>query len=485
MADVAPLPPIPRGHPQAVQQLYDLDAEGIVLSSSLVVSSAFDEVISMLEPEHFYSESNRSIYRALGELHATGSPIDPVTVARHLHSSGRLAQIGGTAYIAQLTESTPYVAHVADHARIVLARWRLRQALATAQQLAAMIRTAPIADDEVQALLEQAERGFAEIAHQASDEHLIAMSEALARTQAWLDEMSRSGSEITGTPMRLRPLDRAMSGLHPGDLYIVAGRPGTGKTSLALGIAESIAEQGEGVAVFSLEMPTTQLAMRQLSSRTRIPLTTFRRPARIGKHWPQILTAISEIERLPMWIDDSVGISVPEIRARVRKLKADIKAGRCGLAACRRLRLVVIDYLQLVYGKAQSREQEVALVSRSLKELAKQEDVIVMALSQLSRASEARRGSDRRPKLSDLRESGAIEQDADAVLFVYRPEMDQQDPDALQAGVAEIIIGKQRNGPTGIHRLAFSGEIVRFAELEPGEHDEYDQAGWDNDPAND
>jgi len=446
-----------------------------MLSAMFVDPARYDDVISICGPEQCYADANKRIFEAIVELREANKPIDIVTVAQSLHASGRLAQVGGTPYLGQIVDSVPHIAHVAEYAVIVREKWRLRQAMARAQTIIGTIRGGTVPNDEVQTLLEEAEQWFAEIAHQRQDKFLIPIKDTLSEALKSLQEMSKRGAAVTGTPMLLGPLDEAMSGLHEGDLYIVAGRPGSGKTAFAMGIAVNVAAQDEGVGVFSLEMPSIQLVTRMLSSHTRIELGTFRKPREVGNHWPAITSAIATMEKLPIWIDDTGGITISEIRARVKKLKADIANKRVGNVTCKGLKVVIVDYLQLVQaqrGKGQNREQEVALVSRSLKLLAKQENVAVIALSQLNRSSESRKGSDKRPQLSDLRESGAIEQDADAVLFVFRPSMYAEDPEL--EGWAEIIIGKQRNGPVGTHKLAFAKECVRFDLLERSEFDEYD-----------
>jgi replicative DNA helicase len=469
MAEVVPLR-------QQEHKAFDLDAEAAMISAMMLDGAKYDDVISLCRPDQCYSDANHRIFEAIAELREANKPIDVVTLANALQASGRLAQIGGTPYLAQIQDAVPYVANVAEYATIVREKWRLRQALARAQTLIATIRAGSIPDDEVQALLEEAEFAFGELAHQQQTKNLVPIKESLAEALQNLQAMSKRGVAITGTPMKLAPLDKATSGLHDSDLYIVAGRPGSGKTSFAMGIAVNVAEQEEGVAVFSLEMPTTQLVTRMLSSDTRIPFNTFRQPNQISNHWNSITSSVATMEKLPIWIDDTGGITISEIRARVRKLKADIANNRVGNVKCKRLKLVVVDYLQLVHGNLgggrQNREQEVALISRSLKLLAKQEQISVMALSQLNRSSETRKGSDKRPQLSDLRESGAIEQDADTVMFVFRPSMYAEDQ-SLE-GWAEIIIGKQRNGPVGIHKLAFAKECVRFDVLAGTEFDEYD-----------
>jgi replicative DNA helicase len=469
VAEVVPIRP-----PEA--PVCDLDAEASTISAILNKPECYDDVVSIARPEMFYSDANRRIFGAIVELQEAGKPFDVVTVAQTLQVSGRLAQIGGTPYLSQIIDSVPHVANVGEYASIVREKWRLRQAMSRAQTIVGTIRTGSVANADVQALLEEAEAAFAEIAHQQQSRFLVPLRDALDAAYKDLNAMAQRGATITGTPMLLGPLDKAMSGLHEGDLYIVAGRPGSGKTAFAMGIAENIAKQGEGVAIFSLEMPQSQLVTRMLSSHTRISLSTFRQPNAIKNHWTALAAAVGTMEKYPIWIDDTGGISISEIAARVRKLKTEIANNRIGNVTCRGLKVVVVDYLQLVTalrGKGQNREQEVALVSRSLKLLAKRENVAVIALSQLNRSSEVRKGVDKRPQLSDLRESGAIEQDADAVLFVFRPSM-YADDRALE-GWAEIIIGKQRNGPTGVHRLAFAKEYTRFGVLEANnEFDEYD-----------
>lgn len=470
MADVLPLRQPPQAPP------HDLDAESAVLSAVLLAATAYDEIVDVLRAEYFYSDANRSVFEAVQMLRESGKPVDTVTVARSLHEQGRLAQVGGTPYLAMLIGDIPHYENIVEYAKIIRERWRLRQAIAQAQTLIGTVRAGTISDSEVQQLLEDTELAFGELAHQQQKKNFVPLGGALQEAYTQLQAMSQRGLTITGTPMNLRPLDQAMSGLHDGDLYIVAGRPGSGKTAFAMGVVENVAAQDLGVAVFSLEMPTYQLVTRMLGSHARIPVSKFRQPQSLKNDWTKIAAAMGTMEKYPVWIDDTGGISISEIRARVRRLKADIANGRVSPnTTCTRLKLVVVDYLQLVQGmrgRGQSREQEVSFVSRELKLLAKQEQVSVMALSQLNRAPELRRGTDKRPQLSDLRESGAIEQDADTVMFVYRPSMYAEDP-ALE-GWAEIILGKQRNGPIGIHKLAFEKECVRFGVLDPNEFDEYD-----------
>jgi replicative DNA helicase len=301
-----------------------------MLSAILNDQTKYDDVISVAHPEMCYSDANRRVFDAIAELREAGKPLDVVTVAHTLNAAGRLAQIGGTQYLAQLIDAVPHVANVVEYATIVREQWRLRQAMARAQVVIATIRAGKIASDDVQAVLEEAETAFGLIAHQQQSKFLVPIKESLDEACQALRLMIERGETITGTPILFKPLDEAMSGLHEGDLYIVAGRPGMGKTAFAMGIGENVAKQDEGVAVFSLEMPDSQLVTRMLASHTRIDVTTFRKPRELADKWAEIVVALGEMEKLPIWIDDTGGISISEIRARVRKLKSDIAHNRVG-----------------------------------------------------------------------------------------------------------------------------------------------------------
>jgi replicative DNA helicase len=442
----------------------DLDAEAAVLSATLLDSDAFDAVQEILLPQHFYADANRRIYDAVLELQSASKPVDIVSVAGYLRDKGRLDQIGGTPYLAQLADATPAVAHVAAHASVIREKWRLRQLISICQKFAAE----GYGDTgEVQGLI----KGAFEI----------------------LGEAARRGGGITGIATGYPELDKQCAGLHAGDLYIVAARPGMGKTSFVLNLATNIArpqrvqvnadndayfdaaveEPGYGVLFCSLEMPREQLASRMLASEARVDMSRIRSGKLQRDDWNKLTDAASRLGRLPIWLDDTPALTLLDLRAKIRRLQAELKRGD-GAKSSKGLGLVAVDYLQLMQGRrdAGSREQEISELSRGLKQLAKEMKIAVLALSQLNRAVETRTSKDKRPQLSDLRESGAIEQDADTIMFIYRDEYYFKDtPDK---GIAELIIAKQRNGPTGKVMTKFTSEYTRFDNLAPEEYEFHD-----------
>lgn len=480
----------------------DLDAEGAVLSAVLLSREALDLVQEILQPEHFYSDANRRIYEAVTELDRAQRSVDVVSVAGWLRDKDRLQQVGGTPYLAQLTDATPAVANVETHARVVREKWRVRRLIAACQRLAAE----GYGDHgEVQAFVDRAEQAVFDIARQPETSTIVPLRDAVVEAFKILNDATRRGEGITGIATGFSQLDRMMAGLHPGDLYVVAGRPGMGKTSFVLNLAVNVArlrevapenpddyqapsaaEPGYGVAFFSLEMPKEQLAARVLASEARVSMSDLRRGHIARGDWSKLTEAAARLGVMPMWLDDTPAIGLLELRAKVRRLKAEIARGTSeGRPGARELGLVAIDYLQLMQGRrdAGSREQEISELSRGLKQLAKELSVPVVALSQLNRAVETRNTKDKRPQLSDLRESGAIEQDADAILFIYRDEYYYEDSE--DRGLAEIIVAKQRNGPTGSAKLRFTAASTRFDNLE---HDDYydrmdeSEAGYVDDP---
>lgn len=462
----------------------DLDAEAAVLSSILLDPGAFDTVQDQLRPEHFYADANRRIYEAVLELSSAGRPVDVVSVAGFLRDRNRLEQIGGTPYLAQLADATPAVAHVEAHAQVVREKWRLRQLIAICQRFAAEGYAVP---PDVQKFIDQAEQAVFDIARTAEGSSVEPIRDAVVRAFKILEEAERRGGGVTGIPTGFTRLDRQCSGMHAGDLYIVAGRPGMGKTSFVLNVALNVAssrvvsnsadeeyfqapveEAGYGVLFCSLEMPKEQLAARLLASEARVDMSSIRSGTMSREDWSKLTEAASRLARMPLWLDDAPGLTLLDLRAKVRRLQAEIARGE-GPNRLSRLGLVVIDYLQLMQGRrdAGSREQEISELSRGLKQLAKEMRVPVLALSQLNRAVETRTTKDKRPQLSDLRESGAIEQDADTILFIYRD--DYYFKDSEQKGVAEIIVAKQRNGPTGSVLTRFTAAYTRFDNLEAEE----------------
>jgi replicative DNA helicase len=467
---------------------HDLDAEAAVLSAVLLSAEAFDQVQEILSPEHFYSEANRRIFEAVLDLASIGRPIDIVTVAGWLRDRERIAQIGGTPYLAQLADATPAVAHVEHHAKAIREKWRVRQLIATCQRFAAE----GYGDyGEVQGFIDQAEQAVFDIARIPEGTTIVPVKDAIHGAFQILAEAAKRGGAVTGIPTGFVQLDKKCAGLHSGDLYIVAGRPGMGKTSFVLNLAVNVAlprkqeiadpsdpyaeagieEPGYGVAFFSLEMPREQLASRLLAVEARVDVSRIRSGDMRREDWNKLTDAAARLGRLPLWLDDTPALTLLDLRAKVRRLQADLKRGGEGVAPAQKLGLVVVDYLQLMQGRRDvaSREQEISELSRGLKQLAKEMSVPVMALSQLNRSVETRTTKDKRPLLSDLRESGAIEQDADTIVFIYRDEYYFRDsPDK---GIAELIIAKQRNGPTGTVKTKFTSEYTRFDNLAPDEYE--------------
>jgi replicative DNA helicase len=462
----------------------DLDAEAAVLSAILLDAAAFDQVQEQLLPEHFYADANRRIFEAVVELQNAGRPVDVVSVAGFLRDRSRLEQIGGTPYLAQLSDATPAVAHVGAHAQVVREKWRLRQLIATCQRFAAEGYTTP---PDVQKFIDQAEQAVFDIARTPEGTTVEPVRDAVVRAFKILEEAERRGGGVTGIPTGFNRLDRQCSGMHAGDLYIIAARPGMGKTSFVLNIALNVAatrvqksrnpeeyfeapaeEPGYGVLFCSLEMPKEQLAARLLASEAQVDMSNIRSGRMSRDDWSKLTEAASRLARLPLWLDDTPALTLLDLRAKIRRLQAEVTRGESA-ARSQGLGLVVVDYLQLMQGRrdAGSREQEISELSRGLKQLAKEMRLPVIALSQLNRAVETRTSKDKRPQLSDLRESGAIEQDADCIIFIYRDEYYVKDSE--HKGVAEIIVAKQRNGPTGTVMTKFTSEFTRFDNLEAEE----------------
>jgi replicative DNA helicase len=471
---------------------HDLDAEAAVLSAIMLSRDALDRVLEILKPEHFYSDSNGRIYEAAQELSllAEPVPIDITTIASYLRDRERLAQIGGPTYLAQLTDATPAVAHVAAHAASVYEKWRLRQLIATCQRVSAE----GYGDvGVVQEFIDSAEQAVYELARTAATTTAQPLAVALRAAFQQITDAANRGDHITGISTGYEKLDAKTAGLHAGDLTIVAARPGVGKTSFVLNVGVNVAsprtvtvpgpgehgagvdreEPGFGVIVFSLEMPREQLAVRMVCSEGRVDVGKVRQGHLQSEDWRRLTEAASFLSTLPVWIDDTPAIGLLEMRAKVRRIQAEYNREATNTSSERKVGLVVVDYLQLMKGRdgVNSREQEISEISRGLKQLAKELAVPVIALSQLNRGVETRAGKDKRPMLSDLRESGAIEQDADTVIFIYRDEL--YNPETTNAkGIAELIIAKQRNGPTGKMLTRFTASYTRFDNLAPGDYPE-------------
>jgi replicative DNA helicase len=468
---------------------HDLDAEAAVLSAILLSRDALDRVLELIKPEHFYSDANARVFEAAQALAALGTPIDIVSVASYLRDRERLQQIGGATYLAQLADATPAVAHVQAHAKVVYEKWRLRALIGTCQRVAAE----GYGDvGVVQDFIDSAEQGIYELARTASSSSAQPLAVVLRAAFQQITAAAERGDRITGISTGYERLDQKTAGLHNGDLMIIAARPGMGKTSFVLNLGVNVAsprtvtvpgptedrsierqEPGFGVCVFSLEMPREQLATRMVCSEGRVDLGKLRQGYLQPDDWRRLTEAASYLSSLPVWIDDSSALGILELRAKVRRIQAEYNREATETSGERRIGLVVVDYLQLMKGRdgVNSREQEISEISRGLKQLAKELSVPVIALSQLNRSVETRTTKDKRPQLSDLRESGAIEQDADTIIFIYRDEYYNAETTNAK-GIAELIIAKQRNGPTGKVMVRFAGSCTRFDNLAPGDYPE-------------
>lgn len=433
---------------------HSVEAEQSILGGLLLENQAWDKVSVKLCEADFYRIEHRILFRAMVALASKNQPFDVVTLLDALTSRGELDDVGGEAYLFELASNTPSVANVSAYADIVREKSVQRQLITVATDIADAAYHPGQRD--VPELLDFAERKVFAIAEQtASEGGPEVIKSILVRTVEKIDALYHSGSAITGLATGLTELDSLTSGLQPSDLVIVAGRPSMGKTTLVMNIAEHAAIKAEkNVLVFSMEMPADSLAMRMMSSLGRIDQHRIRTGKLNDDDWPRVTSAVHLLSEAPLFVDDSPALSPVEMRARARRLTKE--HGPLGL--------IVVDYLQLmkVPGfKAENRTAEISEISRSLKSLAKELHVPVIALSQLNRSLEQRH--DKRPVMSDLRESGAIEQDADLICFIYRDEVYNEDsPDK---GCAEIIIAKQRNGPIGKARVAFLGKYTRFEDL--------------------
>lgn len=435
---------------------HSLEAEQSVLGGLLLDNQAWDRIGDMVGDHDFYRDEHRRIYRHIRKLLEFGKPADVVTVAEALDAAGESEHTGGLAYLGQLAANTPSAANIRRYAEIVRERSILRRLVATADEIGASALS-PLGRD-AKTLLDEAEAKIFAIAEAGSrhTEGFLHINPLLTQVVEKIQELHDrdNPSDITGVPTGFLDLDEKTSGLQPGDLIIVAGRPSMGKTAFALNIAENVAvDTGLPVAVFSMEMGGSQLAMRMLASIGRLDSHRVRTGRLTDDDWSRLSSALGKLHEAPIFIDESGGLNPVDLRARARRLHRQ----------CGQLGLIVIDYIQLMVSARQNenRATEISEISRAIKSLAKELQVPIIALSQLSRKVEER--NDKRPMMSDLRESGAIEQDADVIMMLYREEYYK--PDTEDKGVAECIIGKQRNGPTGTVRLAFLGEYTRFENL--------------------
>jgi replicative DNA helicase len=435
---------------------HSLEAEDAVLGAVLLEPNALPRALEMLTPDCFYKTANHIIFQAAVRLFEKGQPVDLVTVTDELRRMDRLQAVGGTTTLSNLLDSVATAANIEYHARIVYDKYLARRLISTAKDVIDLGYAENVPTDE---LLDQAQSNIFAISEGRVRDGFTHIKDVVRKSFVDIENLHHNPDAISGIRSGFDDLDSMLAGLHNGDLVILAARPSMGKTSLALSLVQNVAiDHKNPVAVFSLEMSKEQLVLRMLCSEARVDNHLLRRGI-IKKHeWPNLTKAASLLTSAPIFIDDTPGMNVLEMRAKARRLK--MESG---------LRLIVVDYLQLMTAasRVENRQQEISTISRSLKGLAKELDVPVLALSQLSRAVESRAGS-KRPMLSDLRESGAIEQDADVVLFLYREEVyDRECPEDLK-GVAEVIIGKQRNGPIGDVKLKFFSEYTRFENLARG-----------------
>jgi replicative DNA helicase len=448
---------------QQVAQLrippHSLEAESSVLGGLLLDNSAWDRVGDLVTDSDFYRYEHRLVFAAVAALINSSRPADVITVFEHLQSLGKADEVGGLAYLNSLAQYVPSASNIRRYGEIVRERAILRKLVTASDEIATTAfspKGRPVAQ-----ILDEAEQKIFHIGEEGSrmKQGFQSMNSLVVELLDRVEEMSQNPNDITGVPTGFHDFDRMTSGMQPGDLIVLAARPSMGKTALAINIAENVAvQEGLPVAVFSMEMGASQLAVRIVGSIGRIDQGHLRTGKLSDDEWPRLTEAIEKLRNVSLHIDETPGLTPSELRANARRLSRQ----------CGKLGLIVVDYLQLMSGSSSdgsdNRATELGEISRGLKMLAKELQCPVIALSQLNRSVEQR--TDKRPMMSDLRESGAIEQDADVIMFIYRD--DYYNKDSKEPGVAEVIIGKQRNGPTGTIKLAFLKPITKFESLASG-----------------
>jgi len=434
----------------------NIEAEQSVLGSILLENEAISSVLEILIAEEFYRESHRRIFLSMIELFEKNEPIDLITLTNVLKSKNQLDDVGGGTYLASLVDSIPTTANIIYYTKIVKEKAILRRLIDTATEI---IARGYEDGGDVADLLDQAERNIFQITETQIKPSFYDIKSLLKESFKTIEKLYESREIVTGVPAGFDEIDKLTSGFQPSELIIIAGRPSMGKTAFSLNIAQYVAiEKKIPVAIFSLEMSKEQLVLRMLCSEARVDAHRLRSGFLGEADWPKLTRAAGTLSDAPIFIDDTPAISVLEMRAKSRRLMAEHKLG-----------LVIVDYLQLMRGRGtfsqnmESRVQEISDISRSLKSLAKELNIPVVALSQLNRRVEERQN--RRPQLADLRDSGAIEQDADLITFIYRDEVYDRSDENPNKGIAEIIIGKQRNGPVGEVKLAFLDKYASFENL--------------------
>ena len=431
---------------------HDLEAEESVLGSMLLSRTACSEVLETISTgDEFYAPRHGRIFEAIRDLVGRGDPVDGVTVVDELRARGVLEEVGGHAYIHTLVASTPTAANAAYYARIVSKHATLRELIDAGTQIA---QEAYEESGDIEDALARAEQRIFQVSNRRLSGDLRSIKELLEEAVSRIEQLAASGNEITGLATGFRDLDRLTAGLQPGNLILIAARPGVGKSTLAMNIIQHVTgDLRRGAVLFSLEMSEGEIVQRMICAEARVDMGAVRRSQVSDADWRRIVDAMGKLHEAPLWIDDTPRITVSEIAAKCRRLH---QKGQ--------LSLIVVDYLQLMHSprKVENRVQEVAEISRGLKILAKELEVPVIAVSQLSRQSE-QGGQPRKPRLADLRESGALEQDADLVMFIYREEM--HNPESDRKGEADLLIEKNRNGPTDTVPLAFLSQYTKFENL--------------------
>ncbi len=426
----------------------NLEAEQSILGSILIDNGVFANIEGILTDKHFYKEGHRKIYRSFSKLFQRHEPIDLVTVTEELRQSGDLEAIGSVAYLIGLADGVPTAAYAENYAQIVSQKAILRDLISASGEImqAAYDQALPL-----EQILDKAETNIFELTSNKRKTYFEAMSSLVNQTFSHIQELLDNPDPISGLRTGFKELDSMTAGLQPGSLNILAARPSMGKTAMALNMAQHVAlREKKTVGVFSLEMSGVQLVTRMLCSEARVDMSRVANGQLSERDFQRLANTAGEMTEAQIFIDDKSSLTIMELRSRARRLMTEHDLG-----------LIIIDYLQLMEGSSDNRQQEISTISRGLKALARELDIPVLVLSQLSRAVESR--PNKRPMLSDLRESGAIEQDADLVMFVYRDEY--YDPQSEKQGIAEIIIGKQRNGPVGKVELQFHNAHVRFNDL--------------------
>ena len=430
----------------------NIEAERSILGAVLLENEAVNNVLEILSVNDFYSESHRRIFSAILELYEKNEPSDLITLSNILKDKNQLDSAGGVSYLASLVDNVPSAANVAYYSKIVKEKSILRGLIGTATEI---ITKSYATEKDVENILDEAEHAIFEISENKIKPAFYPIKEIIKDSFRTIEKLYEKKELVTGVPTGFEKVDDLTSGLQKSDLIIIAGRPSMGKTAFALNIAQHAAiEKGITIALFSLEMAKEQLSIRMLSSEAKVDSQRLRKGFLGETDWPKLTTAAGRLSEAPIFIDDTPAITVLEMKAKARRLKAETDLG-----------LIILDYLQLMRGIKfkDSREQEISEISRSLKALAKELNIPVVALSQLNRRVEDR--TNKRPQMADLRESGAIEQDADVIAFIYRDEVYNKSEDNPEKGMAEIIIGKQRNGPVGMAKLAFLEKYTSFVNL--------------------